>query len=187
MQTRFSPSQLGDPQIAASEKILRNCVHCGFCIATCPTYVLLGDELDSPRGRIYLIKEMLEGGKSGEQTCRHACRSLPVMPVMHDDMPVECELHAPCRSRPLAYRKNLSTALARSHAALAARPDSAQPRFVSPGTDRGKPGAPVLSGVATRFEIDCRIGAEIDCPRQPPTATSPCIRLVARAKSAWRC
>lgn len=60
MQTHFSLTQLADPNIAESDKILRACVHCGFCTATCPTYVLLGDELDSPRGRIYLIKQMLE-------------------------------------------------------------------------------------------------------------------------------
>lgn len=60
MKTEFTPLQLADPDIAEADKILRACVHCGFCTATCPTYVLLGDELDSPRGRIYLIKEMLE-------------------------------------------------------------------------------------------------------------------------------
>ena len=60
MQTSFTLAQLMDAQIKEADKILRACVHCGFCTATCPTYVLLGDELDSPRGRIYLIKEMLE-------------------------------------------------------------------------------------------------------------------------------
>ena len=63
MQTSFTLAQLNDPDVAESEKILRACVHCGFCTATCPTYLLLGDELDSPRGRIYLIKDMLEPSK----------------------------------------------------------------------------------------------------------------------------
>src|SRR5260221_1375038 len=63
MQTSFSLAQLTDPDIQEADAILRACVHCGFCTATCPTYVLLGDELDSPRGRIYLIKDMLENDR----------------------------------------------------------------------------------------------------------------------------
>jgi glycolate oxidase iron-sulfur subunit len=66
MQTNFTPAQLADPQVAASERILRKCVHCGFCTATCPTYVTLGNELDSPRGRIYLIKDMLENDRPAD-------------------------------------------------------------------------------------------------------------------------
>ena len=66
MQTNFTAAQLADPHVAESEQILRKCVHCGFCTATCPTYVTLGNELDSPRGRIYLIKDMLENGRPAD-------------------------------------------------------------------------------------------------------------------------
>ncbi len=66
MQTNFTKTQLSDPEIAEAESIVRKCVHCGFCTATCPTYVTLGNELDSPRGRIYLIKEMLENGRAAD-------------------------------------------------------------------------------------------------------------------------
>ncbi len=83
MQTNFTPAQLADPHMAASEKILRTCVHCGFCTATCPTYLELGDELDSPRGRIYLIKDMLEGGKpASEQVVTHIDRCLSCLSCM---------------------------------------------------------------------------------------------------------
>ncbi|MGL4489599.1 MAG: glycolate oxidase subunit GlcF, partial [Rhizobiaceae bacterium] len=67
MQTTFTLAQLADPKIAEAESILRKCVHCGFCTATCPTYVTLGNELDSPRGRIYLIKDMLENGRAADK------------------------------------------------------------------------------------------------------------------------
>ena len=77
MRTQFKPTQLADPAMAASEAIIRKCVHCGFCMATCPTYVLLGDELDSPRGRIYLMKEMLEGERTPTaEVVKHVDRCL---------------------------------------------------------------------------------------------------------------
>ncbi len=83
MQTRFSPAQLADPDTAESERILRACVHCGFCIATCPTYVLLGDELDSPRGRIYLIKDMLENDRpASAKVTLHIDRCLSCLACM---------------------------------------------------------------------------------------------------------
>ncbi len=83
MQTNFSPASLADSHMAASEKILRTCVHCGFCTATCPTYLLLGDELDSPRGRIYMIKDMLEYDKPATaQVVKHVDRCLSCLSCM---------------------------------------------------------------------------------------------------------
>ena len=83
MKTEFSLAQLADPDIAEADKILRACVHCGFCTATCPTYVLLGDELDSPRGRIYLIKEMLEKDRPPtEEVVKHIDRCLSCLACM---------------------------------------------------------------------------------------------------------
>jgi glycolate oxidase iron-sulfur subunit len=83
VRTDFSAEQRADPDIAASEKVLRTCTHCGFCTATCPTYVLLGDELDSPRGRIYLIKDMLAaGGAVAAETVTHIDRCLSCLACM---------------------------------------------------------------------------------------------------------
>ncbi len=83
MKTEFSLEQLADPDIAEADKILRACVHCGFWTATCPTYVLLGDELDSPRGRIYLIKEMLEKNRPPTQeVVKHIDRCLSCLSCM---------------------------------------------------------------------------------------------------------
>jgi glycolate oxidase iron-sulfur subunit len=79
MRTAFSPAQLADPHLKDAERALRTCIHCGFCTATCPTYVLLGDERDSPRGRIMLIQNMLES--SDPPT---------VLPWMQDGVPVGC-------------------------------------------------------------------------------------------------
>lgn len=83
MRTDFTAEQLADPDTAESEKALRTCTHCGFCTATCPTYLLLGDELDSPRGRIYLIKDMLAGAcKLTGDTVKHIDRCLSCLGCM---------------------------------------------------------------------------------------------------------
>lgn len=76
MQTTIAPALVNDPRATAAEEILRKCVHCGFCLATCPTYNLLGDEQDSPRGRIYLIKQVVEGHTPTETTRMHLDRCL---------------------------------------------------------------------------------------------------------------
>lgn len=76
MQTELAPEFQGTPEGAEAEAILRKCVHCGFCTATCPTYQLLGDELDGPRGRIYLIKQVLEGAQPTRATQTHLDRCL---------------------------------------------------------------------------------------------------------------
>src|SRR5450756_777282 len=83
MQTNFTELQLADPDTASSNQILRTCVHCGMCTATCPTFLLQGDELDSPRGRIYLMKNMLEGGQPAtEEVVRHVDRCLSCLACM---------------------------------------------------------------------------------------------------------
>jgi glycolate oxidase iron-sulfur subunit len=71
MQTNFTPEQLKDPRLAEADAILRRCVHCGLCTATCSTYVLVGDERDSPRGRIYLMKDMFEKGRDASPEVQH--------------------------------------------------------------------------------------------------------------------
>ncbi|HXC20285.1 MAG TPA: 4Fe-4S dicluster domain-containing protein, partial [Steroidobacteraceae bacterium] len=76
MQTHLSPEFERSPEAQAAAAILRKCVHCGFCNATCPTYQLLGDELDGPRGRIYLIKQVLEGAEVTRSTQQHLDRCL---------------------------------------------------------------------------------------------------------------
>lgn len=83
MQTNFTEAQLADSATSRSNEILRSCVHCGFCTATCPTYRVLGDELDSPRGRIYLIKDMLENNRvPDEKTVKHIDRCLSCLSCM---------------------------------------------------------------------------------------------------------
>ena len=83
MQTNFSAEQLADPDMRESEQVIRKCVHVGFCLATCPTYLLLRDELDSPRGRIYLMKDMLENNrKPTPEVVKHIDRCLSDLACM---------------------------------------------------------------------------------------------------------
>lgn len=127
MQTRFTPDQLADPEVQRSERILRKCVHCGFCTATCPTYLLLGDEADSPRGRIYLIQDMLEtGGAPPPSVVKHVDRCLSCLScattcpsgvdymhlVDHARAYIEAEYERPWPDR--ALRLLLSTVLTRA-------------------------------------------------------------------------
>jgi glycolate oxidase iron-sulfur subunit len=142
VQTRFTARQLENPAVAASEPILRKCVHCGFCTATCPTYVLLGDELDSPRGRIYLIKDMLENDRPAtDAVVQHIDRCLSCLSCMttcpsgvhyqhlvdHARVHIERTFRRPLRERwlraalaaVLPYPRRLRAALA---AAALARP-----------------------------------------------------------------
>ena len=110
MQTTFTLAQLADPDIAEADKILRACVHCGFCTATCPTYVLLGDELDSP-ARAHLPDQGHAGARpAGDRRGGQAYRPLPVLPGLHDHLSVGRALHAPRRSCPRAYRGDLPAA-----------------------------------------------------------------------------
>ena len=83
MQTTFTEEQLKNKENKSSEDIIRKCVHCGMCNATCPTYGILGDELDGPRGRIYLIKDMLENNKPAKKNSK-AYRQMPFMLCLHD-------------------------------------------------------------------------------------------------------
>src|SRR5262245_65770482 len=83
MQTNFTKRQLANPRIAEANKILQRCIHCGLCTATCPTYLLLGDERDSPRGRIYLMKDMFEGGRKASAAVQlHIDRCLSCLSCM---------------------------------------------------------------------------------------------------------
>ena len=114
MRTSFRPEQLADPHLRDAERALRTCVHCGFCTATCPTYVLLGDERDSPRGRIMLMQQMLEGGAApNAETVRHLdrclsclnCRSACPSGVDYSALIDESRIHIERNyTRPLAER-----------------------------------------------------------------------------------
>lgn len=150
MQTTFSLAQLADPQIAESEKILRACVHCGFCTATCPTYVLLGDELDSPRGRIYLIKEMLEHERPAtREVVKHIDRCLSCLSCMTTCPSGVHYMHLVDHAREhieKTYKRPLADRLMRGLLAKVL-PNPSLFRFAMVAGWLGKPFAPVLQAI----------------------------------------
>jgi glycolate oxidase iron-sulfur subunit len=151
MQTNFTPEQLLDPGVAESEKILRKCVHCGFCTATCPTYVTLGNELDSPRGRIYLIKDMLEDGRAAdEQIVKHVDRCLSCLACMTTCPSGVNYMHLVDNARAhieKTYKRPFINRLTRSILALVL-PYPSRFRMALSAARFGKPLAPLFKSVA---------------------------------------
>jgi glycolate oxidase iron-sulfur subunit len=150
MQTHFSLAQLADPRVSEANDILRKCVHCGFCTATCPTYVLLGDELDSPRGRIYLIKDMLEGGRAAtEEEVKHIDRCLTCLSCMTTCPSGVNYMHLVDGARvhiEKTYRRPFADRMIRTLLAKVL-PYPARFRFALLGAALGKPFAPLLAKV----------------------------------------
>jgi glycolate oxidase iron-sulfur subunit len=185
MQTSFSLAQLADPQTAESEKILRACVHCGFCTATCPTYVLLGDELDSPRGRIYLIKDMLENARPATaEVVKHIDRCLSCLACMTTCPSGVHYMHLVDHAREhieKTYRRPLADRLLR---AVLARvmPDLRLFRRAVQLGRLGKPFAPLAAALGwTRVAALLRL-----TPAGPVAAPPPSGRRVYPARGAWR-
>jgi glycolate oxidase iron-sulfur subunit len=153
MQTTFTLTQLLDPQVAESEKILRACVHCGFCIATCPTYVLLGDELDSPRGRIYLIKEMFEHDRPAtREVVKHIDRCLSCLACMTTCPSGVHYMHLVDHAREHIEKTYKRPLLDRAMRGLLARvlPDPALFRLAVVAGLIAKPFAPVLQALGLK-------------------------------------
>src|SRR5258705_72216 len=169
MQTSFTLAQLADPNVAESEKILRTCVHCGFCTATCPTYVLLGDERDSPRGRIYLIKEMLEQDRPAtKDVVTHIDRCLSCLSCMTTCPSGVHYMHLVDQARAHiehTYRRPLFDRLLREFFANV-MPYPRRLRFAMLAASLARPLAPVLSLVG----LEPLAAALALAPRRAPGA-----------------
>jgi len=172
MQTNFTLAQLADPDIAESEKILRACVHCGFCTATCPTYVLDGNELDSPRGRIYLIKEMLEHDRPATaEVTTHIDRCLSCLACMTTCPSGVHYMHLVDHARvhiERTYRRPFSERVMRALLANV-MPYPARFRFAAQAGRLGKPFAPLAQALGFK-----RLAAMLRLsPRRRPHAPRP--------------
>ena len=167
MQTSFTLAQLADPDTAESEKVLRACVHCGFCTATCPTYVLDGNELDSPRGRIYLIKDMLEQDRpAGELEARHIDRCLSCLACMTTCPSGVHYMHLVDHARAhieRTYRRPLAERFLRALLAHV-MPYPGRFRLALTAAPLGKPFAPIAAALGLN-----RLAAMLDlAPSRPP-------------------
>ena len=148
MQTNLAPEFQGTAEGREAEAILRKCVHCGFCTATCPTYQLLGDELDGPRGRIYLIKQVLEGEAPTRSTQLHLDRCLTCRNC-ESTCPSGVRVRPPGRHRPQDRRREGAARRRRSKALRWTLKEGAALAAVRPGDEAGPGGArPAAAGAA---------------------------------------
>ena len=162
METNFSLEQLRDNGLAEAEKILRTCVHCGFCTATCPTYVLMGDELDSPRGRIYQIKDMLENDKpAGPELVTHIDRCLSCLSCMSTCPSGVHYMHLVDYTRThinQTYDRSFGDKLLRRILQMVL-PYPKRFRFALLGAKLAKPVLPLLNGLTGKSEFANRLSA----------------------------
>lgn len=176
MQTNFSLAQLADPAMAQSEAILRKCVHCGFCTATCPTYVTLGNELDSPRGRIYLIKDMLENGRDAdERTVTHIDRCLSCLACMTTCPSGVDYMHLVDHARvhiERTYTRSLPNRLIRNMLAFVL-PYPARFRAALRMAALGRPFAGILDRFADTKPLAAMLRLAPTCVERPTTHTKP--------------
>jgi glycolate oxidase iron-sulfur subunit len=173
MQTNFTLAQLADPDIAEANRILRACVHCGFCTATCPTYVLDGDELDSPRGRIYLIKDMLEQDRPATaEVTKHIDRCLSCLACMTTCPSGVHYMHLVDHARAhieATYRRPLGERLLRAML-VTLMPYPRRFRLALQAARLGKPFAPFAAALGfDRMAAMLRL-APWQAPRQPLAA-----------------
>jgi glycolate oxidase iron-sulfur subunit len=160
MQTNLADFIKDTPAGREADAILRSCVHCGFCTATCPTFQLLGDELDGPRGRIYLIKQMLEG-QPVTRNDPAAPRPLPELPLLRDDLSVGRALSPPARDRARSRRRACAAAAGGTRDALPALRSAAARWIFKPAVRHRPVDAAAVAGGAGRKSAD---GGGRRCP-----------------------
>ena len=180
MQTNFTLAALANSQMRDSEKILRSCVHCGFCTATCPTYLLLGDELDSPRGRIYMIKDMLEGDKPAtSEVVTHIDRCLTCLSCMTTCPSGVHYMHLVDHARAHiehTFTRSWHDRLIRAVLAFVL-PYPNRFRLALAGAAAGKPFAPILRMIP---QIGPRLAAMITlAPKISPAPAAPVVEVAS--------